>query len=532
VLTALWSGGLALGLFSRSARGAAARVPERLAHGSVYENRAGAGVRTPRDRGLAGVLVSNGRDVVRTGADGRWTLPVEDGQSLFVIKPAHWRYAGRPHQAARFWHYAGAQNDTAPIDFGLQRAEEPENFDVLLVADTQAATREELAYVRQDLLEAARNSGAVFGLHHGDVMGDDLSLLPEYLNIVHETGMPWHHCPGNHDMDVQAKSQHLAFDTWQRLVGPSHYAFEYGKALFIVLNTVEFLGNGNGPDAHRPYRGRIGSAQLQFVRAVLDNVPMDRLVVVSMHIPLVSFNEPESDTATTADRAALLALLAERPHTISFAGHSHTTEHHYLGRSEGFDRNCPHHHHVLTAVCGSWWSGERDAQGVPMADSRDGSPRGHHILSVDGSNASTRFVPAGNIPSRQMRLMVCEAADPARTPALAQGAVRSADLGSLALLADVFDGGPKTKVTLEVAAAALSAPMAMHAVSRTDPYVAHSYAQAPHLCKPWLEACVSSHVWQAPLPAELGPGCHRLIVTATNEFGVMHREELILEVTA
>jgi hypothetical protein len=32
-------------------------------------------------------MVSNGLDVVKTGADGSWFLPVRDGDSVFVIKP-------------------------------------------------------------------------------------------------------------------------------------------------------------------------------------------------------------------------------------------------------------------------------------------------------------------------------------------------------------------------------------------------------------------------------------------------------------
>ena len=35
-------------------------------------------------------MVSNGRDVVRTDTEGRWRLPVAEGESIFVIKPPHW----------------------------------------------------------------------------------------------------------------------------------------------------------------------------------------------------------------------------------------------------------------------------------------------------------------------------------------------------------------------------------------------------------------------------------------------------------
>jgi hypothetical protein len=55
--------------------------------GTVYENRSGGVRRETNDPGVAGVLVSNGYDVVKTDAAGRYTLPVDDEGITFVIKP-------------------------------------------------------------------------------------------------------------------------------------------------------------------------------------------------------------------------------------------------------------------------------------------------------------------------------------------------------------------------------------------------------------------------------------------------------------
>src|SRR5262245_23612587 len=61
-----------------------------IASGMVFDDGGGTGRRRPVDRGIANVMVSNGRDVVRTDEDGRWRLPLADGDSVFVVKPAHW----------------------------------------------------------------------------------------------------------------------------------------------------------------------------------------------------------------------------------------------------------------------------------------------------------------------------------------------------------------------------------------------------------------------------------------------------------
>ena len=54
----------------------------------MFEDRDGSGVSSAANPGLAGVLVSNGRDVAVTGPDGRYTLPLPEEATIFVIKPA------------------------------------------------------------------------------------------------------------------------------------------------------------------------------------------------------------------------------------------------------------------------------------------------------------------------------------------------------------------------------------------------------------------------------------------------------------
>src|SRR5258708_38856910 len=58
------------------------------ARGGFFEGRSGSSRRKPGDRGIAGVLVSNGRDVVKTDGNGRYALPVDDETIIFVIKPS------------------------------------------------------------------------------------------------------------------------------------------------------------------------------------------------------------------------------------------------------------------------------------------------------------------------------------------------------------------------------------------------------------------------------------------------------------
>src|SRR5271157_148776 len=81
------AGGLALAAIEP--RGAAAQDAQGAqVSGLVFEDRDGSGVASAANPGLAGVLVSNGRDVAVTGADGRYTLPLPDEATIFVVKPS------------------------------------------------------------------------------------------------------------------------------------------------------------------------------------------------------------------------------------------------------------------------------------------------------------------------------------------------------------------------------------------------------------------------------------------------------------
>ena len=173
-----------------------------------------------------------------------------------------------------------------------------------------------------------------------------------------------------------------------------------------MLDNVHYFGHNPGmPDSGR-YCGRIGEQQLQFVRNVLANVPLEQLVVVSLHIPLRNYQNPSSAADNTIDHRALLELLSSRPHTVSFSGHMHLTEHHYFGADDGFHGAKPHHHHVLTAACGGWWGGPKDSRGIPSADSQDGNAERLSRARRRGLACTTRFVPAAGKSRAQLRAVV------------------------------------------------------------------------------------------------------------------------------
>ena len=442
----------------------------RFASGFVFHDRSATGRRRIGDPGIAGAMVSNGRDIVQTDAEGRYRIPVGNGDGIFLIKPAHWTAPLGAGGVPRSFH-AGAitvMATPAQIDFPLRRQDESNSFEALLMADTQPANDAELGYLRDDIIAGAIGTGAAFGINHGDIVFDNPALYPRYLQMLGVTGIPWHHCPGNHDVDWEAQDDHTSRETWKGLFGPRHYSFQHADATFIVLDNVYYFGRRPGAADSGRYCGRIGDRQLQFVRNLLAHVPEEQLVVLSMHIPLVNYQDEGCTGDNTSDRRMLLELLSARPHTLSLSGHMHLTEHHYLGEDEGFRRATPHHHHVLTTASGGWWGGHKDNRGIPSADSQDGTPNGFHVLTVEGNRYTTRFVPAVGKGTTQLRAIV----DSPRMYGSSGGCSASVctdELGTCNLIANVFDGGPQTRVAYTIGDGVR--PADMRRTSIPDPYI-------------------------------------------------------------
>ena len=262
--------------------------------GTVYENRSGGARRQPGDPGIAGVLVSNGRDVAKTDAAGRYTLPVDDESIIFVIKPTGYAVPVDADQLPRFYYihqpagtppnlnlrYRGiAPTGPLPdaVDFPLTKRAEPQKFEVILFTDPQPESPVEVDFIRDDVVTGLiGNTDAAFGMTTGDIMFDDLSLYPRLNRIIGTIGLPWYNIGGNHDLDYEAPDARYSRETFKRTYGPASYAFEYGGALFLMLDNVNYLGfDPAKPRGGGAFEGRIGERQLAFVANVLENYPAD-----------------------------------------------------------------------------------------------------------------------------------------------------------------------------------------------------------------------------------------------------------------
>ena len=226
------------------------------ATGAVYHDLNGNGLRDPGEKGLAGVCVSNGGEVVPTDAGGRYRLPVGDDTVIFVIKPTGWMTPLDEHHLPRFYYlhkpagspplkYPGVA-PTGPlpgsIDFPLCRRDEPRRFRVILFGDTQPDSQKDLDYLAHDMVEELIGAQAAFGVSLGDLVNNDLSLFESLVQTVGLIGLPWYNVLGNHDMNYDVPDDRHSDESFERVFGPPYYSFDYGPVHFLVLDNVIWHG--------------------------------------------------------------------------------------------------------------------------------------------------------------------------------------------------------------------------------------------------------------------------------------------------
>ncbi len=455
---------------------------------------------------LEGVRVSNGREIVKTNAEGRYTLPVDEDTIVFVIKPSGWMTPLSDDQLPQFYYIhkpAGSPESKFPgvaptgplpesIDFPLYKQEEPRQFQAIIFGDTQPRDQKEIDYIAHDVIEELiGTTDAKLGITLGDIMYDDLSLFGSLNRTIALVGIPWYYVIGNHDLNMDSPDDEHSDETFESVYGPAYYSFDWGPVHFLALDDVRWFNDGND----RGYTGGLGEEQMEFIRNDLALIPEDQLVVLCMHIPLVDVE----------DRHDLYRLIEKRPFCLSLSAHRHFHEHRLITSEDGWRGAEPHHHVITVTVCGSWFRGRRDENGIPHATMSDGAPNGYAILSFDGQHYDLQFKAARRPASYQMNIVAPEelAAD---------------QTGGTFIYANVFNATPTARVELRVGDEGPWIEMEHH-VDADPAFVALIAEEASRPKRDWHplpSPHKTLHLWRGNLPDDLASGLHLIHVRATD----------------
>ena len=504
-----------------------------LATGIVFEDLDGNRQRDAGEPGIAGVMVSNGVQVTVTDAQGGWTLPASQDETIFVIAPGGWASPVSGQQVPQFYYlhrqhgspdlkYPGI-DATGPlpqsIDFPLRRQAEAEEARILLIADPQPHHSVHIDYYRQRFVEPlAGRRDFEFGLVLGDVVRNDLGLFEPYLEA--NAGMPgaMFHVAGNHDLNFDT-AEAYSTETYQRYFGPTNYGFFHGasQTFFLVLNNIRTpLEDGSG----QAYRGGLSEDTLAFARNVLAHGPQDQRVIVAAHIPFFPENgdiEPEAEQ----ERAALFETLKPFRQVLILSGHTHMQRHFRVSDPHIWQGKAPLHQWVVGTASGAWWTGAPDADGLPESLMRDGTPPGYGILILTNADYRMDYQVAGAPADFQMRL---------HAPRHMTTHERD-----VPLYVNVFNGDADT--TVQVRYLPDGDWRSLSPVVSVDPFYKSqtllrdlSPERLPGSRPP--PAALSHHLWYARLPTTLPPGRHAFEVRAIDAWGREWTERFEIEAHA
>ncbi len=513
--------------------------------GIVFEDTNENGARDEGEAGVSGVSVSNGVQVVQTGEDGAYELPVRERMIVTVTKPQGYMVPMDNNKVPQFFYihqpegspeviqeYRGLE-PTGPlpesVDFPLVQVDEPDAFRFVVLGDTQVTTQEELTWMRDTAIAELGSSEALFGVAVGDLVNDPLGLYPRYQEVMGGLPFPVFYLPGNHDLNFDSPDDQYHLETYKRYFGAPYYSFDYGQTHFVVFDNVRYNVDEGFEGT---YNGRVSDEQLEWFRNNLQFVDPDKLIVLGMHIALTNYVDRDAEKHQETNRQEVYDILEEGgfENVISLAGHSHTVERFREGETydpgmvtnddgeevESFGwGTVPFPQFVAGAVCGSWWSGTEDEFGIPTSYQRCGAPKGYMVFDVEGNQFSEHWKVSGSDDAMHISFDFPQTGFSADGGTLSDmGIITTGELDNVTVVANVYAGSRDTQVEMSIGGETME--MTWNQDQR-DP-LAISF-QPQDMDWRLTTAGKSYHIYTATLPDNLEPGVHTITVRATDPYG-------------
>ena len=493
---------------------------QQTAKGYVYEDVNGNGRKDRREAGIPNIAVSNGTDVVLTDSKGFYTLPVSDGNTIFVIKPSGYKtpvdenfiplfyYHHKPEGSPNSFTYKGISptgNLPKSVDFALYKQDEPENFTAIIFGDPQPYSIQDMDYFTEKIVnDVKKTNKTLFGISLGDIVGDNLDLQPVYKERMRRLQLPWYNVMGNHDMNYDAPSDELSDETFEKNFGSANYAFNYGKAHFIILDNILYPD----PRDSKGYWGGYREDQLIFLENSLNHVPKDKLVILSQHIHM---KDNSGGSYRLEDRQRLFDLLKDYENVLIMSAHTHYQDQIEYTEAEGWKGKKPLHEYNVGTTSGDWYSGKLDEKGLPDATMRDGTPQGYAFLNINGNQYDVDYKVAGRESDYQMNIF-------------APKVVPHKGRTTSQIVVNFFMGSPNDLVEYRIDEGEwrtmryVSAPDLNYLAKLLEWDFTEELLPGRRPSNP----VNSTHVWISPVQTDLPPGGHTIEVRATDRYGKIH----------
>ncbi|WP_293740607.1 PQQ-binding-like beta-propeller repeat protein [uncultured Parabacteroides sp.] len=242
--------------------------------GRVYIDSNQNGIYDKGEKVLKDVRVSDGLNVVKTNAEGVYTLPGHERERfIFITTPSGYRTDNR--------YYQRIEGTEQAYDFGLQpwkgRIKPDGNHKFIHISDTEIFNTENQEDWANNIRDYAANQDIAFIIHTGDICYEN--GLKNHIHLMNTSNMdcPMFYCVGNHDL-VKGK---YGEEVFENVYGPVYYSFDFGNVHYVVT-----------PMAGGDYQPGYTKEDLyRWLKNDLAQVPAEKPVVVFNHDLLTYGND-------------------------------------------------------------------------------------------------------------------------------------------------------------------------------------------------------------------------------------------------
>lgn len=355
-------------------------------------------------KGIPGVVVSDGYEVVQTDSDGVYQFKSEKKHKyVFISVPSG--YEAMSEGVIPRLHVQLTKSVLEPerVDFPLVEVPGQDNHTMLFFGDLHLAARtsdaKQFANFTADVNQfvAANPDEPVYAMTLGDMTWElywvsNKYAFDEYIRDINAIkNIQVFNTIGNHDHDMAFAGDFDTVTKYKRTVAPTYYSFNIGKVHYVVLDDIQCTNTGANTAASRKYNDFLVSEQLEWLEKDLSFVPKTTPLVITMHAPLYN----DSNNNSLNNTSSLENLVKDYVETHVWTGHTH--------KMYNVDKTATKniYEHNAGAVCATWWWTGHLTSGVHLA--QDGAPGGYSIVDVDGTDFEWQFKGTGRPVEHQFR---------------------------------------------------------------------------------------------------------------------------------
>jgi len=364
-------------------------------------------------KGIPGVQVSDGYEIVVTDPDGLYQIKSEKKNKLvYITIPSGYMPSCKGVQASFFQVLRNPANVIERKDFELFKTADQTNHTMLFFGDMHLANRStndraQFAKFTKEIgaFVAAHGSEQLYAMTLGDMTWDQYwydnnYTFTNYLSDINlnVSGLTVFHTMGNHDHDMKTSVNGTSagwdavdWDTahlFREVLGPNYYSFNIGDVHYISLDDIYCKNTTGGTSSDRKYDETVGSYVLDWLKKDLSFVEKSKTVIVAMHAPV--FDQTGADALKGV--TTLTGCFSGFSNVLFMTGHSH--------KLWTVDKGTIKEHNS-GAVCAAWWWSGYYVPELNIA--QDGGPGGYRVMDVKGGAYSSYYKSTGRPESYQFR---------------------------------------------------------------------------------------------------------------------------------